>query len=162
MHYPEGPDRPDSLYLHPLNVPNGVIWFAKQPVGVNTLSKVVSGICNEAQFPGYFTNHSLRAIAAMHLYDANIDEQMICETTGHRSNSICCYKCTSESKKRAISTILQNHRKCAKDCKQVSYTFAKPHDDNDDHDFKSETGTLCQLSNVDGYITLNVNVNVKS
>ncbi|CAC5388535.1 unnamed protein product [Mytilus coruscus] len=47
-----------------------------------------TSICQEAGIGGFRTNHSLRASAATRMYDAGVDEQLICEVTGHRSNAV--------------------------------------------------------------------------
>ena len=39
----------------------------------------------KAQFDGHFTNQSLRRSCATNLYDNGVPEQVIQETTGHRS-----------------------------------------------------------------------------
>ncbi len=49
------------------------------------LDQTVARLCSAASIKVYRTNHSLRATAATRLYSAGVDEQMIMETTGHRS-----------------------------------------------------------------------------
>ncbi|CAC5407722.1 unnamed protein product [Mytilus coruscus] len=61
----------------------------------------------EAGIGGYRTNHSLRASAATRMYDAGVDEQLICEVTGHRSNAVRNYKRTNEKQKRKINSVIQ-------------------------------------------------------
>ena len=64
-------------------------------------------LCSAASIKGYRTNHSLRATAATRLYNAGVDEQMIMETTGHRSlEGVRSYKRTSECQKKSVSDIL--------------------------------------------------------
>ena len=54
-----------------------------------------------------FTNHSLRRSCATNLYDNGVPEQVIQETTGHRSvEGIRAYKRTSLAMKRKMSAIL--------------------------------------------------------
>ncbi|CAC5418560.1 unnamed protein product [Mytilus coruscus] len=89
----------DALYLRPLKIPNGNIWYADQPIGRHSLANIVASICQEAGIGGYRTNHSLRASAATRMYDAGVDEQLICEVTGHRSNAVRNYKRTNENRK---------------------------------------------------------------
>ncbi len=49
----------------------------------------------------------IRATAATRLYNAGVDEQMIMETTGHRSlEGVRSYKRTSECQKKSVSDIL--------------------------------------------------------
>ena len=73
----------DPFYLTPLQKPKENIWYYKVPVSQNTLNTTVKCMCQKAGFQGKFTNHSLRVTAASRLYKNNIDEQQICEITGH-------------------------------------------------------------------------------
>ena len=55
-----------------------------------------------------YTCHSLRRSGATRLYDSGVPEQLIQETTGHRSSDgVRTYKCTSSALKREASEILQ-------------------------------------------------------
>ena len=102
------PDRPASaFYLKPLKNPRGAYWYAVQPIGHDKLNNTVARICKAAGIQGFKTNHSLRATAATRLYHAGVDEQIIMETTGHRSlDGVCSYKRTSAQQKESISDIL--------------------------------------------------------
>ena len=40
------------------------------------------------------------------MYNCNVDEQLICEVTGHRSNAVRAYKRTSDGQHKNISSIL--------------------------------------------------------
>jgi len=59
-----------------------------------------------AGFEGFRSNHSLRASAASRLYQQGFDEQLICETTGHRSNAVRGYKRTTAAQKLDISNAI--------------------------------------------------------
>ena len=73
-------------------------------------------MCKAAGICGFKTNHSLRATAATRLYQAGVDEQIIMETTGHKStNGVRCYKHTSAQQKESVSDILS----LAKQPKQI-------------------------------------------
>ena len=96
----------DDFYLHPLANPKGKTWYASQPIGRNILSHVVSKLAKQAGLKGNFSNHSLCATAASCLYNANVDEQLISEVTGHRSNAVRGYKCTSNDQLKSVSNIL--------------------------------------------------------
>ena len=81
--------------------------YAAQPIGHDKLNGTVARICKAAGVPGFKTNHSLRATAATRLYHAGIDEQIIMETTGHRSlDGVRSYKRTSAQQRKSISDIL--------------------------------------------------------
>ena len=69
---------------------------------------VVAQVLKSASLEGYYSNHSLRRTCATQLYDKGLPEQLIQETTGHRSaDGARCYKHTSSSAKRRASEIVQ-------------------------------------------------------
>lgn len=79
-------------------------------IGINTLRNVVKDIYKEAGLKGFYTNHSLHSTAATRLYNAGLDEQLVCEITGHRSNSVCSYKRTSEKQKKSASQVIMSKK----------------------------------------------------
>ncbi len=90
----------DALYLRPrMDSAEKDVWYYDMPVGINKLQSVVKELCHEAGFTDNYTNHSLSSTSATHMYRAGIDEQTICEITGHRSNAIRAYKRTSDNLK---------------------------------------------------------------
>ena len=98
----------NAFYLRALPKPNGEIWYYKKAAGRETLGNVVKKIMKKAQFDGHYTYHSLRRSCATRLYDGGVPEQLIQETTGHRSSDgVRAYKCTSSALKREASEILQ-------------------------------------------------------
>ena len=107
------PDRPPgAFYLKPLKNPRGTYWYAAQPIGHDKLNGTVARICKAAGIEGFKTNHSLRATAATRLYHAGVDEQIIMETTGHRSlDGVRSYKRTSAQQKESISDILSSTKR---------------------------------------------------
>ncbi len=50
-----------------------------------------------AGIPGRFTNHSLCVIAATRMFNAGVEEQVVKERTGHKSDAVRVYKCTSDT-----------------------------------------------------------------
>ena len=48
----------------------------------------VSRLCAAASLSEIRTSHSLRAMAASRLYEKKFDEQLVSETTGHRSTFV--------------------------------------------------------------------------
>ena len=97
----------NSFYLQPLPKPKGNIWYYKKAAGREMLGNVVKKVMGKAGFDGHFTNHSLRRSCATNLYDNGVPEQVIQETTGHRSvEGVRAYKCTSSAMKRKMSAIL--------------------------------------------------------
>ena len=95
-----------DFYLHPLSVPNGNVCYSCQPKGRHSIEKTVKLMCEKAGITGCHTNHSLRASTATHLYEQGIDEQLICEKTGHRSVAVRGYKCTSSNQLKELSNVL--------------------------------------------------------
>ena len=98
--------------FRPLAKPRGTVWFTTQQLGRHKLSPVVSKLCKEAGIVGYRTNHSLRASAVTKMYDNEVDEQLICEVTGHRSNAVRGYKRTSDKLKRKVNCVVHVCRVC--------------------------------------------------
>ena len=49
------------------------------------LGNVVAQVMKGTSFEGYYSHHSLRRTCATRLYDKGLPEQLIHETTGHRS-----------------------------------------------------------------------------
>ena len=95
-----------AFYLQPKKHYKEGEWYLDRPVGANTLREVVATVCDKAGFKGYFTNHSLRSSSATRMYHSGIDEQIIQEITGHRSNAVQSYKRTSDDQKRLASQIV--------------------------------------------------------
>ena len=95
----------DAFYLRPVANPKNHVWCTAQQLGRHKLSCVVSDLCEAAG--GHHANHSLRASAATRMYDSEVDEQLICEVTGHRSNAVRGYKRTSDALKRKVNCVVQ-------------------------------------------------------
>lgn len=72
-----------ALYIRPRKVFTDDAWFQDSPVGINKLRNTVKELTKEAGLAGNDTNHLLRSTAAMRLYQGGIEEQVICELTGH-------------------------------------------------------------------------------
>ena len=85
-------------------------WFLDRPVGINKLSGVVSSLCKKANLPGFYTNHSLHATCATRMYQGNVDEQLICEVTGHRSVSVRSHKCTGQGQRKVANAYLSSQQ----------------------------------------------------
>ena len=69
----------NSFYLRPLPKPKGNILYYKKAAGRETLGNVFKKVMD------HFTNHYLRRSCATQVYDNGVSEQVIQETTGHRS-----------------------------------------------------------------------------
>ena len=103
---------PDAFYLLPLQKPSATCWYSNRPLGYHKLGTTVACLCTLAGIPGYKTNHSLRVTAATRLYDSDVDEQLVMETTGHCSTEgVRTYKRTSVTQREAVSDILSCTKK---------------------------------------------------
>ena len=104
----------DNFYVQPLcnnsiPVDPGKPWFTANPIGRNSLSKIVKEVCVEGGISGNKTNHSLRATGASHMYQAGVPEKLIQETTGHLSTSgVRQYERSTIDQQRAVSRILSS------------------------------------------------------
>ena len=96
----------ECLYLQPRKKFSNDNWYLDRPVGVNTLAETVKNLCQKAGLPGYYTNHSLRGTSATRMYHCGIEEQVITEVTGHRSNAVRSYKRTSEVQRQIASQVI--------------------------------------------------------
>ena len=75
---------------------------------VDQISLPTLVLTRKAGFEGHFTSHSLRLICATRLYEGGMPEQVIEETTGHRSyDGVREHKFASSTFKRKASGILQ-------------------------------------------------------
>ena len=98
----------NAFYLRALPKPKGDVLYYNKAMGRESQGNVVKNIMRKAGFEGHFTNHSLRRSCATQLYEGGVPEQVIVETTGHRScDGVREYKCTSSTLKRKASEILQ-------------------------------------------------------
>lgn len=141
---------PLDFYLRPLIQPNAQgAWFSMQPVGRIKLSNTVAELAKEAGISGKVTNHSLRATCASRLYQESVDEQLICEKTGHRSNAVRSYKRTSEDQMRQMSNIVYGNKKP----KLAPCTESKP-------EVVADTGSNVENSGNAGSSGICVNVHV--
>ncbi len=75
---------------------SGHTWYMDKPLGINTVTKTVKSMMSKIGAQGRYTNHSLRVSAAMRMFSNGIEEQIVKERTGHRSDTMRAYKQTSE------------------------------------------------------------------
>ena len=120
-------DRPDAFYLKALPKPTAQQWYCKSPLGHNSLKGMFRSMCTTAGLddPARFTNHSLRRTTATKLYQADFDEQLIAEVTGHRSTAIREYKITSNKQKARVSDTLQGQAAGSKDLESTAIVEPK-------------------------------------
>ena len=105
-----GKSKKANFYLRSLEKKNPAQWYGDQPVGRNTLTKVVGKLLKSANLDGYFTNHSLRRTSATRLFQVGVDTKIVKEITGHTSDAINRYQITSNEQKREVSDILNGQK----------------------------------------------------
>ena len=95
------PDKSTSNALYKYSLSKGKMtghtWYADKPLGVNTITKTVKNLMAEIGKVSHFTNHSLRVSAVTRMYSEGVDEQVLKERTGHRSDAVRTYKKTPEN-----------------------------------------------------------------
>ncbi len=118
------PTKVSALYRYPLSSSRCMPcqWYSEKPIGVNCLKKMVANLTKEAGLSGRYTNHSLRVTAATRMYCSGIDEQVIKEITGHKSDSVRSYKKTSETllREASLSTM------CSREVADLSKDVVEP------------------------------------
>ncbi len=70
------------------------------------LETLVKTMCSAAGLSGFFTNHSGKKTCATSLFQAGIDEQLICDRTGHRSKAVREYKVHNANIIKHVSSVL--------------------------------------------------------
>ena len=87
-------------------------WYSSVPIGRNQLSKMVSGMCEEAGIVGKKTNHSLRVSGTSALFDAGVSERIIQSQTGHRSlEALRLYERVTDDQNMEVSKILSGEKR---------------------------------------------------
>ena len=84
-------------------------WFRNEPLGKNTIAKLMENISSKAELSERYTNHCIRASTITALYQRGVDAKQICAITKHkdeRSLSHYISQTTSEQK-RQCSRLLQ-------------------------------------------------------
>ena len=97
-------------------------WYCRQPLGKNSLGKMMANMCKAANLTNRYTNHCTRVTAAVLLNEGGFNENDICKVTGHAStSSLKSYNHrATTSKKREMSDSINNQMfsKCKKNVKE--------------------------------------------
>ncbi|CAC5410044.1 unnamed protein product [Mytilus coruscus] len=112
-------DEVDAFYFKPLVNYTTDQWFCKNPSRSQYLTKTVKRLCTAVGLEGKRTNHRLRASTATRLYQAGVEEQLICETTGHRSYAVRSYKRTANFQQNESSEILYDKKQKTTTCTET-------------------------------------------
>lgn len=76
-----------AFYFKP-NPNSAVFGYRKSSVGINTLNRILPDmLCGQAGLKRK-TSHCLRVTCATHLFQYSVDEKLVRERTGHRSNAL--------------------------------------------------------------------------
>lgn len=79
--------------------------FENSPVGINTLNAILPNMCKEVGIK-VKTAHCLRVTCATKLFNSGVQEKMIRERTGHRSNALLTYEKPSVKQSATVSKLL--------------------------------------------------------
>ena len=94
--------RNEAFYFRPKSK---TLSFDNSPVGINTLNSILPNLCKAAGIKRK-TAHCLRVTCVSKLFNSGVEEKLIRERTGHRSNALFAYEKTSEKKVSHVSALL--------------------------------------------------------
>ena len=95
----------DAFYFTP-HRDQRVFGFEKVAIGINTLNKILpEKLCAAAGLPKK-TSHCLRVTCATNLFQNGVEEKIIRERTGHRSNALMRYEHPTEKQMVKVSAAL--------------------------------------------------------
>ena len=94
--------RNEAFYFKPKSK---TLSFENSPVGINTLNSILPNLCEAAGIKRK-TPHCLRVTCVSKLFNSGVEEKLIRERTGHRSNALLAYEKTSEKKVSHVSALL--------------------------------------------------------
>ena len=60
--------------------------YTNQRVGINSLKNILSELSKKSAISVRYTNHSLRATAITRMFQAQVEEKIIVETSGHKKS----------------------------------------------------------------------------
>ena len=103
---PKGGSKP-NFYLQSLRKTKPTCWYSVNPVGINTLRKIIGTLLKNAGLDGYFTNHSLHRTCGTRLFQAGISTKLVKEITGHVSDAVNKYQSTSDEQRIGVAAIIQ-------------------------------------------------------
>ena len=117
----------DSLYLAINEKGKDKNWFKKSALGINQLRGLFKRMCESANIKNddaHLTNHSLRATIATRMYQNGAHEQIIQQTTGHKS--VCALRGYQKStKKMRIDAALLGHTRSLSPLRKSSENIEK-------------------------------------
>lgn len=103
----------ESFYFRPNR--SGLFEYEEVPIGICTLNKILPvKLCGKAGLP-LRTAHCLRVTCASRLFQNSVEEKLIREKTGHKSNALFLYEKGSKTQLENVSKALDpviDTRKC--------------------------------------------------
>ena len=85
--------------------------FANQRVGINVLKNMLPELSEKAGIQVKYTNHSLRATAITRMFNGEVEEKVIAETSGHKSlKALRSYEHTCKQKLQNVSRVINETR----------------------------------------------------
>ncbi len=94
----------EAFYFKPNNDAN-VFEYYNMVLGIHTLNKILPDLCESAGFSRK-TSHCLRVTCATRLFQSNVEDKLIRQRTGHRSNALLAYEKESHQQNIKVSKIL--------------------------------------------------------
>ena len=86
--------------------------FMNQRVGINVLKNMIPELSVKSGIQVSYTNHSLRATAITRMFNGEVDEKVIAETSGHKSlKALRSYEHTCQQKLQNVSRVINETRK---------------------------------------------------
>ena len=79
------PDSPFFLAVNYKRKEDSGIWFARGPLGKNTLGSLMKTACEAAGIQGRHTNHSVRKTCVKRMLDAGCPAEYAAQLTGHKN-----------------------------------------------------------------------------
>ncbi|KAK7105841.1 hypothetical protein V1264_017169 [Littorina saxatilis] len=99
----------DRLWVYPLDTfsTDSPVWYAKKPIGVNSMSQFLPRLSKSCGLSQVYTNHSIRATSATVLHQSSFTPAEIMAVTGHRSvSALTTYQRTSDAQKLQMGDAL--------------------------------------------------------
>lgn len=94
----------EAFYFKP-NTNEAIVEYYNMVLGINTLNKILPDLCESAGFSRK-TSHCLRVTCASRLFQSEVQEKLIRERTGHRSNALLAYEKKSTDQNDKVCKIL--------------------------------------------------------
>ncbi|XP_056009549.1 uncharacterized protein LOC130051556 [Ostrea edulis] len=142
-------DPGSRFYLSIKQKPTDEVWYKKQPMGKNSLGKLVSNMTNTVGIMNKrLTNHGIRKTTVTNLLEAGFEPTEVMQITGHKNvQSINNYSHLPFKKQKEMSTVLSN----VTNVTSTSATF--PHEEQLDDgcdEFLSQAVQLIETSTASG------------